>query len=224
MSNSKPKTPPSGEKKKQYTGMHHGVVVSVDDPDKLMRVQVRVKDLFDGVPDSDLPWSVYLLPIGFRANDGFFCPVDVGDQVIVTFPYGGDSRYPMIVGSAHFCPNGTPNFPHESFAGPQSYAHKRTTPELTPTAPAYHRDVVYAQHGVLIEVVSGTGEVRVTQKASGSAIEIDMAGNITAHSEAALYISTKGDMKFTIGGNFDMDVTGIITEQATQHIAKKRSA
>jgi hypothetical protein len=189
----------TGDKQKTYTGEYVAQVVSVSDPEGYMRVQVRVRDLFDGIPDADLPWATYKLPPGSRPNDGFFIPVDEGDWVWVDFPFGGDSRRPRITGSVHYCPDTLPSFPHESFSGAESYSHKRTGPQLTPSATGYHRDVVLAQHGVLIEVVSGTSEVRITQKKSGSAVEIDAEGNVTAHSENNLYGSSVNNTEVDVG-------------------------
>lgn len=210
---------PTGETRKKYSGEYIGQVVAVDDPDQLLRVRVRVKDVFDNVPEKDLPWATYKLPVGSRSGDGLFIPVDPGDWVWVDFPFGGDTRHPRITGSVHYCPGGTPNFPPEAYAGADSYSHKRTGPQVMPTAAAYHRDVVFNQHGVLVEVVSGTGEVRVTQRGSGSAVEIDRDGNITAHSEANLYgsatdncqLDVVGDLTVNVGENIIMEAGGNVT-------------
>lgn len=199
-----------GKAPKRYKGEYQAQVVRVDDPDGFMRVQVRVFDLFENVPTKDLPWAEYKLPVGVRPNNGFFCPCDVGDFVWVRFPHDGDSRRPCITGGMHYCPNGVPNMPHEAWKGPDAYEHKRTGPQITPTAEAYHRDVVFTQHGVLIEIVSGTGEVRVTQKASGSAVEIDKAGNVTVHSEQNLYGSSVKNVELDVG----LDLKARVAEKA----------
>lgn len=188
-----------GKKKKKYYGYYDAKVTSVDDSKKYLRAQVYVYDLFKGAQTSDLPWATYLMPPGSRNNDGFFLPVDVGDEVLVVFR-GGDTRRPIIVGSQHYCPEGSPNFPHEAWSGPDKFSHKRSGSELTPTDTGYHRDVVYSQHGILVEIVSDTNEFRVTQKSSGSAVEIDREGNITAHSENNLFGSSVNDTEILAGG------------------------
>lgn len=190
-----------GECRKKYHGEYVAQVVSVSDPQWFLRVQVRVKDLFDGIPDSDLPWATYKLPPGSRPNDGFFTPCDVGDWVWVDFPFNGDTRRPRITGSVHYCPDSLPNFPHDAFSGSQSYQHKRTGPQTQPEATGYHRDVVFCQHGILIEIVENTQAVRITQKKSGSAVEIDSQGNITAHSENNLYGSSVNNTELDVGAN-----------------------
>jgi hypothetical protein len=203
-----------GKTKKKYPGEYPARVVNVDDPKKLMRVQVRVMDVFDGTSDKDLPWAEYKLPVGVRPNDGFFTPVDVDDWVWVDFPHEQDTRRPRITAGMHFCPNSQPNLPHESWVGPDKHTHKRTGPQVTPTEAVYHRDVVFTQHGVLVEIVESTGEVRVTQKGSSSAIEIDKEGNITVHSENNVYVSSTANCQFDIEGNLRENIdgtTGIIS-------------
>jgi uncharacterized protein involved in type VI secretion and phage assembly len=71
-------------------------VVSVQDPDKLSRVQVRFLSC-DGVTDQDGPvWARVAVPFAGKNRGAFFLP-DVGDEVAVAF-VNGDSRYPLILG------------------------------------------------------------------------------------------------------------------------------
>ncbi|MDF2235423.1 phage baseplate assembly protein V [Albimonas sp. CAU 1670] len=70
-------------------------VVSVDDPEGLARVQVR---LLGADPDGGAEsWARVAVP--FAGNDrGAFLIPDVGDEVLVVFA-GGDLRAPIVVGS-----------------------------------------------------------------------------------------------------------------------------
>jgi uncharacterized protein involved in type VI secretion and phage assembly len=71
-------------------------VVSVEDPDNLARVQIRVLS-FDGVDLQDAPiWARVALPFA-GDNRGCFMLPDVGDEVLVAF-VNGDSRFPVVVG------------------------------------------------------------------------------------------------------------------------------
>lgn len=71
-------------------------VVSVDDPLKLGRVQVRLLG-FDGPADQDGPiWARVAVPFAGDNRGAFMLP-DVGDEVVVSF-LNGDSRLPIVVG------------------------------------------------------------------------------------------------------------------------------
>jgi uncharacterized protein involved in type VI secretion and phage assembly len=72
-------------------------VVSVDDPARRNRVQIRLLS-FDGVGDHDGPiWARVAVPFAGNERGAFFVP-DVGDEVLVTF-LNGDPRWPVVVGS-----------------------------------------------------------------------------------------------------------------------------
>lgn len=203
--------PMTGKAPKEYLKEYQAEVMNTDDPEKLMRVQVRVMGLMDNISEQDLPWAEYKLPVGFGYNEGGFIPAQRGDWVWVTFPYDGDTRRPRIDGVMHFCPDSKPNMPHEAWNGDEKYSHKRLSPQLTPTPAGYHRDVVFSKHGVLVEIVKDTSEFRVTQKSSGSAVEIDREGNITAHSENNLYASAKNNTEIDVGKDLKARVAGETT-------------
>lgn len=186
-------------------GEYMGVVVSTADPNKRMRVQVRVNSLFDGWPDSDLPWATYRLPVGAGVNKGGFIPVEVGDNVWVDFPFDGDTRRPRIVGSVHEMPDESPNIPHESWAGDSCYQHKRTGNEPKPDPAKYHEDVVLTYNNVLIEITKA-GAFRATQKATGTGVEIAVDGSITIHSENNIFGSAPNTLEIGIGQTAKVDI------------------
>lgn len=71
-------------------------VSSVDDPDNLSRVQVRLLS-FDGVGEHDAPiWARVAVPFAGSSRGAFMLP-DVGDEVLVTF-VNSDPRFPIVIG------------------------------------------------------------------------------------------------------------------------------
>lgn len=73
-----------------------GTVVSVQDPQHLSRVQVRVYAV-DGISDQDSPvWARVVVPFAGANRGAFFIP-DVGDEVLVSY-VSGDPRFPVVLG------------------------------------------------------------------------------------------------------------------------------
>ncbi len=192
---------------KIYSGEYVSEVVSVDDPKRMMRVQVRVYDIFDGVPVADLPWATYRLPLGVRPSNGGFIPVKVGDLVWVDFPFNGDTRRPRITGGVHYAPDGNPNMPPEAWAGPGQFDHKRTPDEPKPEAPGYHEDIVFQQNGVLVQLTK-SGAARITNQTSGTAAEITPDGDVIIHCEKNCYQSIQGNYLVDVKGNYSLRVDG----------------
>lgn len=168
-------------------GKYRAVVESVDHPEKLLLAQIRLLGEWNNLQIEQLPWAEYLCPVGSRLNDGEFKPCAVGDLVWIEFD-GGDTRYPIIVGSCFTAPNKIPNLPNEAFAG-DSYQHKRTASQPKPSPAQYHKDWINGQFGILVERTA-EGAIRATHKATGSAIEITNLGEIVIHAENDLYEST----------------------------------
>lgn len=72
-------------------------VISVNDPDRLNRVEIRLLS-YDGFDNQEgRLWARVAVPFAGADRGAFMLP-DVGDEVIVTF-VNGDERYPVIIGS-----------------------------------------------------------------------------------------------------------------------------
>ena len=69
---------------------------SLDDPESLNRVQVRLI-AFDAIADQDAPlWARVVAPFAGQNRGAFFMP-DVDDEVLVLFT-NGDTRFPLVIG------------------------------------------------------------------------------------------------------------------------------
>ena len=154
---------------KKYEGEYIGTVKVVDrDPKKGMRIKVEVEPLFSGCSEDSLPWATYKLPFGFRSNDGFFIPVQVGDRVWVDFPFDGDTRRPRITGSVHEFPDEKPVMPDDAWGGDDKEDEDAE----------YHKDVVFKQHDGIIKLREN-GEILVQQLSSGTNVRIETDGTIS---------------------------------------------
>jgi uncharacterized protein involved in type VI secretion and phage assembly len=88
---------------------HLARVVSVQDPDSLSRVKIKLLTV-DGEGEAGI-WARVAVPFAGKDRGALFIP-DVDDEVLVTF-VGGDPRFPIVLGGLW---NGAQN-PPEQFGG-----------------------------------------------------------------------------------------------------------
>jgi uncharacterized protein involved in type VI secretion and phage assembly len=85
---------------------HVARVVSLDDPESLNRVQVRLISYSD-IDGQDLPlWARVVAPFAGDDRGVFFMP-DLDDEVLVVF-LQGDTRYPLVLGGLWSGANAAP--------------------------------------------------------------------------------------------------------------------
>lgn len=172
-------------------------VVSVQDPQHLNRVQVRVYNC-DGNADEDAPmWARVAVPFA-GADKGAFLFPDVSDEVLVVF-LSGDPSFPIVIGGLW---NGSDAAP-DQFGGSGDRVDRWTFTGRAGTKIAIVEEVSGqeriafstpgGQKGTLTD--AGGGRIELTQSA-GSSITIDSQG---------VTIKTSG--KVTVQAASQVDVT-----------------
>ncbi|MBH05022.1 MAG: hypothetical protein CMJ20_01740 [Phycisphaeraceae bacterium] len=206
-------------------GDYQAKVVDVVHPKGLYMVSIRLLKLWDDIPDKDLPFAEFRLPLGAKPSAGHVVPVEAGDLVWVSFPRGGDTRYPLITGSLYHAPNYESNLPDD--VNEPVFAPKRSAGE--PTPPAYDRkDDLYQRLG-LREHKTHQGGWSITHVATGTAIEITPDGKCVIHTEGDQFqsatgkhlgqyneieIKVSGDASVNCGGNGTLKSGGDTTVKA----------
>ena len=191
-------------KGKPISGEYRAKVENVEDPEQLLRVQVRIPGLWDAVPPEDLPWAEYKfssarkLEGGIREGD--FSPAQLGDWVWIDFP-NNDTRYPRITGWCHFAPEGLPNMTDEAWAFKKDaiiHEVKEGMPE--PEEAIYHGSQVFRRHGIVIEI-NPFGEWLLTQKETGTAIRVTKEGDLSIYTSKDRWEIIDGEEKVVVGKN-----------------------
>lgn len=81
------------------TQLYPAVVVGNTDPEKLGRIQARVEQIFDGIPDGEIPWAIPTFGHvdGATSNSGILSIPKIGSKVLLQFQ-GGSPFHPMYGG------------------------------------------------------------------------------------------------------------------------------
>jgi phage baseplate assembly protein gpV len=154
------------------TASYLATVVSVQDPDSLGRVQVRLLS-FDGVADQDAPaWARVAVPFAGHDRGAFLLP-DVGDEVVVVF-VNGDARQPLVIGSLW---NGTQK-PKETLGGDRvdrwTFVGKAGTRIAIVEAP--DPTIELSTPGGVTATFTDAGGGKIEFVAAGTTITIDSSG------------------------------------------------
>lgn len=190
-----------------------GKVIDVSHPNGLFLAKVRALGLWDAIPDIDIPWAEFLLPLGARPDSGRHIPVEVDDLVWIDFPRSGDTRYPRITGSCYFAPSHDSHLPTDG-----SYAKCH---ENEPPAPKLSLlDDVEERFGIQ-RYLTHTGAWGVVHMSTGSRIEISDSG-IIVHSETNSYRGSNGDTTEDVGGSLKLSIVGKADIEANEISLKSK--
>lgn len=189
------------------------VVVGTIHPGGLMRAQVRVLPDWAGVPDDDLPWAEYILPIG-----NAFVPTITGDLVWVEFPYidasgRPDTRRPVIIGAAQDAPGGVPNVAPEASGKGDAWTPEEV--EGAPPRPSLSSSADYVIHrNNILELRTAGGGYEIANTAAGSRIGMNESGEIYIIGSADIFLNAGGNVKLKSVGNVAFEAGGTFSATA----------
>ena len=163
-------------------------VVSLDDPEGLNRVQVRLI-AFDGIDDQDAPlWARVVAPFAGQNRGTFFMP-DVDDEVLVVFT-NGDARFPLVIGGLW---NGSSTAPAD--LGPEGNRYKRIRSRNGITITLDDRQgqetlTLETPGGQTITLKDGPGAI-TCEDSNGNTVKMESAGvTIQAAAKVKIQAST----------------------------------
>jgi uncharacterized protein involved in type VI secretion and phage assembly len=158
---------------------HLAEVVSVQDPDRLSRVKIKLLTL-DPTGSAEI-WARVAVGFAGDARGAFFIP-DVGDEVLVAF-LCGDPRFPIVLGGLW---NGAAS-PPETLGGDRVDRWTITGKAGTRIA------IVEAASGQATITLSTPGGVTAElQEAAGGKIELTAAGNTITIDSQGIELQTSG--------------------------------
>ncbi|HEU4325857.1 MAG TPA: phage baseplate assembly protein V [Roseiflexaceae bacterium] len=164
-------------------GAVHGAylarVVSVDDPERLARVQVRLLTVDNAEGQNAPVWARVAVPYAGPGRGAFFIP-DVDDEVLVAF-VNGDPRFPIVIGGLW---NGSQT-PPEQIGGDRVDRWTFVGKHGARVA------VVEEREGQSLIELSTPGDVSATLKQdAGGSIEISAAGSTITIDSQGVTIQT----------------------------------
>jgi uncharacterized protein involved in type VI secretion and phage assembly len=168
-----------------FHGTHLAEVVSLDDPERLARVRIRVFSA-DGVDGHDGPvWARVSAPFAGDNRGTFFIP-DVGDEVLVSFVQG-DPRWPIVIGGLW---NGR-DTPPDAISGGRNVRKvirsKNGVRVILEDENGQERFVAETPGGQRITLKDGPGEVTI-EDSNGNSVQMATSG-ITVRSSATVTVN-----------------------------------
>lgn len=165
-----------------FNASYLGEVTSVEDPESLGRVQVKLMAL-DAVNDSSNHiWARVAVPFAGNNRGAFMLP-DVGDEVLINF-VNGDSRFPIVVGGLW---NGSAT-PPETLGG-------SSVDRWTIVGKAGTRIAIVEESAPTISLTTPGGVSAVMTDESGGKVEIIAAGTTITIDTQGVSIQTAGKVK-----------------------------
>lgn len=178
-------------------GIVAGVVVDIEDPENLGRIQVSFPHLSDQQSD----WARLVTPMAGKDRGVFFRP-EVGDEVLVVFEHG-EARRPLIVGSVWSTQDTPP---------PDDGNTKQNNWRFIKSRSGHIIRLDDTSGGEKIEIIDKDSSRRVVIDSSGSKIQVSCdQGNIEVTANSGTVTVSAMTVKITASGDMTLQATGTMT-------------
>lgn len=214
-----------------WNGPVVGIVTNINDPEKQGKIKVKFPWLAD---DQESHWARIATPMAGKARGFHFLP-EVNDEVLVMFEHG-DMRRPIIIGSLWngkddppvppALPRGRDDQILKGGASVKQRLIKSTVGNMLIFNDDDSNPGVYmvGKSGafIMIDDKSGDEIISIKDKTRKNQIEIWSKDNsIHVLCEGDIIVETKANLKATVQGKADIDVTGNITVKSQANISLK---
>ncbi len=163
-----------------------GIVTDNSDPDKLMRVKVKIPSISD-----DSTWWIPVVYLGAGKDRGWFFLPEVNDEVLVAFEHG-DMNRPIVIGALW---NGNDKPPESS-----GKSSKRTMVSKSGSAIEMDDD----KNTITIKDGGGKGEISFKADDKKLTIEAKSGDVVIMASQGELKIVAEKGIEMTATVNFDV--------------------
>lgn len=163
-------------------GIHPGVVVDNNDPEKRGRLRVQVSGYMDDITTpTELPWSMPCIlggapPVGSTTKNGSLWIPKLRSIVWVAF-YNGDIRFPIWLGSYYGKPGGSSQLPNDFLSGyPEirGWISPQGNKILIDDTPGSYKITIKTTTGNKIEIDETQNKMVISDSTGTTKIELDL--------------------------------------------------
>jgi len=216
----------NGHNSGHIDGVVTAIVVNLDDPDKLGRVQVKYPWLakYKGAELAS-SWARLAVPMAGKERGFFFTP-EVDDEVLVAFEHG-DPSFPYIVGALWNKIDKPPTGTAEILAS----NHKETDQRIIRSRSGHlivlndkqNEESIIIQsksgHQITFNDKGGSEQIELVDKTGKNKFTLDSAKNTLAvEIEGDVNVTAKGKTTFNSTGDITLDTKGKLNLKAAQDV------
>jgi hypothetical protein len=193
-----------------------GFVESLDDPDMLGQIKVRVPDVHGDMPVEDIPYATLLMPatsaslmeVGLSPTG-----IAVGSMVVGFFADGNEYNLPIIMGSINKINDGDVSKHDVSKLARETNSIVKKAFGIEPPSaykakyPNNKTHTTKSGHAIEIDDTPGAERIHVYHK-SGTYVEIDHSGRMVTKVIGDDYQVVVKDRNVLVAGNVNVQVNG----------------